>query len=126
MGQIKKKRRTYQLYFFYLTHFRGQDRYLSKKLRLLFMQWSFNKNFLTFIRDREHQLKNLLLGCTFTFRFLNSKVFRISVKKELLPPDHPGIISNHLHKEVKVGDVLNVSTFYFFQSNLLFPLISIK
>ena len=64
--------------------------------------------------DMERQLKNILLGYTFPFRFLNSKVFRISVKKELLPPDHPGIISNHLHKEVKVGDVLSVSTFYFF------------
>ena len=73
------------------------------------------------MRDRE-----LLLGCIFPFRFLNSKVFRISVKKELLPPDHPGIISNHLHKEVKVGDVLNVSAFYFFFNQIyyfyLYPL----
>ena len=72
------------------------------------------------MRDRE-----LLLGCIFPFRFLNSKVFRISVKKELLPPDHPGIISNHLHKEVKVGDVLNVSTFYSFSNQIyLYPLNS--
>ena len=53
-------------------------------------------------------------------------MFRISVKKELLPPDHPGIISNHLHKEVKVGDVLNVSAFYFFFNQIyyfyLYPL----
>ena len=45
----------------------------------------------------------------------NAQEFRISVKKEILPPDHPGIVSNHLHNDINVGDILEVSAgFYYF------------
>ena len=58
------------------------------------------------IGDQIH-LRNYSISCG-----ENAQEFRISVKKENAPPEHPGIISNHLHKEVQVGNMLEVSLFF--------------
>ena len=63
------------------------------------------------IGDQIH-LRNYSISCG-----ENAQELRISVKKEIVLPEHPGIISNHLHKEVHVGNMLEVSllfTIFFF------------